>query len=1277
MIVQNAEKTIAITLESLARTYDELIIVDGGSTDKTCEIATNYGAKIIRSPWPDDYSQQRNIYLKEVKTDWVFVLDADEFIDRNTSEFLQRLRKGLVTGIDTDNFYIPRKWISPIAKKYYISSLPHFSDKQRRLFKFNENLNYTGIIDEVLEGCQLPPIVLNLSIYHLHLYVNSQSQHWQKANQYLKNNPQNVALQYYLPSLDKMQLTAWNTQDLLPQVNKLIDNIGKVSNPLTNVVLSSQISESDRIILPDIKNDDFYQAIQTIAKQNDVKTVLEIGSSSGEGSTEAWVKGLRDNPNQPTLFCMEVSKNRCELLKNYYLQDSFVKCYNISSVSISDFPTEAEVIKFWQSYQTNLRDYPLELVLSWLKQDIEYIKLATVSTDGITKIKQENGIENFDAVLIDGSEFTGAVELEQVYGSKYILLDDINTFKNYKSHRRLLADPNYTMIAQNLKLRNGYSIFQKNEQIITENLDLPIHFFTIVLNGEPFIRYHINIFRELPFKWHWHIVEGIAEIKSDQTESSSLKDRITDDMHQQGLSNDGTSTYLDELLTEYPGQITIYRKPSGKFWDNKLEMINAPLANISEECLLWQIDVDEMWNLEQICRGRQLFLQNPTKTAAFYGCWYFVATNLVISTRNFNGPEAQQQFLRTWRFKPGYLWTDHTQPMLVEILANGEVNNIGSVNPLTYAETEKKDLVFQNFAYVTEKQLAFKEKYYGYKNAVEQWFTLLSEQEFPTSLNQYFPWFDEDIKVDKIEKLGIIPIIYQDQENDLQFRQSFSYLPFRLESDIKKNVVILIDGVFFQMYRTGIARVWKSLLARWVENGFAENIVVLDRMNTVPKITGVRYKTIPAYDYGNTEVDRAMLQKICDEEEADIFISSYYTTPISTPSVFMAYDMIPEVMGADMDDLMWIEKHYGISHASSYISISENTKADLMKFFPKISPNQVTVAHCGIDPIFQPATSLEVNQFKHKYGISKPYFILTGATSGYKNAQLFFSAFYNLCSKDGFEIVYTGNSILDEVLRRYTIGIKVHTLYLSDEELRSAYAGAVALVYPSKYEGFGMPIIEAMACGCPVITCPNSSLPEAGGEAVIYVNDSNVDNLIDAMCDVQKTSVRNTLITAGLAQANKFSWEKMADIVSQALIEATLLRLNLKDINLIVLPNWSASEEVIFAELSEVIKTVASHPDQNNITLLIDNSNITGEEADLMLSSILMNLMMEEEIDVTETLEIVLIGELSDMQWQSLIPKLQARIILESENSERIVQLKLSDLVAIKTDDILSYSFNL
>jgi glycosyltransferase involved in cell wall biosynthesis len=476
--------------------------------------------------------------------------------------------------------------------------------------------------------------------------------------------------------------------------------------------------------------------------------------------------------------------------------------------------------------------------------------------------------------------------------------------------------------------------------------------------------------------------------------------------------------------------------------------------------------------------------------------------------------------------------------------------------------------------------------------------------------------------------------------------------------------LIVVDAIFFQLYKTGIARVWRSLLEEWAASGFAQHVIVLDRAGTAPSIAGIRYRQVPAYDYGNTDADRVMLQQVCDQENAELFISTYYTTPISTPSVFMAYDMIPEIMGWDLNHPMWREKQYAIQYAAAYMAISANTARDLAQLFPNIPLESVTVALCGVQKSFIPASTGEIERFRTKYGISKPYFLLVGAGSSYKNSILFFKAFAQLYSKQGFDIVCTGSgSLLETDFRKYTLGSTVHMLQLNDEELSIAYSGAVALVYPSKYEGFGLPVLEAIACGCPVITCPNASIPEVAGEAALYVNDEDVDGLANALCDVQKPNIRNSLIAAGLQQAQKFSWSKMAETVSSALINATLLPLNLKDINLIIFPDWLQPEESLCLEIEQVIKAISTHSDRSQITLLVDNGEISEEDAGLILSSVSMNLLMQEDLEFSEEdLQITFVGHLSPIQWEALLPRIQARIMLENEDKEAIARFKIENL---------------
>jgi glycosyltransferase involved in cell wall biosynthesis len=352
---------------------------------------------------------------------------------------------------------------------------------------------------------------------------------------------------------------------------------------------------------------------------------------------------------------------------------------------------------------------------------------------------------------------------------------------------------------------------------------------------------------------------------------------------------------------------------------------------------------------------------------------------------------------------------------------------------------------------------------------------------------------------------------------------------------------IIVDGVFFQYQFSGIARVWTALLEEWAKSGFIEHVVFLDRRHSdVPRIPGLRYKRIEMHDYGRTGADSLALERICRELDADLFVSTYYTTPTATPSFFFGYDMIPEAIGADLSEEQWREKRRAILHAAAHLTISENSARDLERIYG-LPQGSAHVAHCGVWRSFYPPPSQEIASLRNKYGLSdRPYVLMVGdrvGVGGYKNGELVFKAIGQLADPARFTLVCIGGSpIIEPRFAALVPKTRVIRLRLDDDELCAAYGGAHAFCYPSRYEGFGMPVLEAMACRAPVITRRNSSIIEIAGDAALFVGEDDAAGMAQAIEGLCDPTVREAIILRGAAQASKFSFAEMARQVADALV---------------------------------------------------------------------------------------------------------------------------------------------
>jgi hypothetical protein len=248
--------------------------------------------------------------------------------------------------------------------------------------------------------------------------------------------------------------------------------------------------------------------------------------------------------------------------------------------------------------------------------------------------------------------------------------------------------------------------------------------------------------KDLPYDWHWHIIEGVAALKYDTQWSLVNGGRIDDTLHENGLSNDGTTEYLDLLTRLFPDRVSVYRKEGGNFWEGKVEMCNSFIPDLPDKCLLWQIDVDEFWGLDSISRMRDMFINNPEKMGAFVYCYYFVGPKKFVTTMN-TWATMPEDWMRVFRFYKGLRWQRHEPPTLVD------KNGVDWARKKVFKrdQTFKEGISFQHFAYSIQPQVYFKEVYYGYEDAVKLWKEL---QAIPgkVELSHYLPWVNKKTTVD-------------------------------------------------------------------------------------------------------------------------------------------------------------------------------------------------------------------------------------------------------------------------------------------------------------------------------------------------------------------------------------------------------------------------------------------------------------------------------------------------------------------------------------------------
>ncbi len=222
---------------------------------------------------------------------------------------------------------------------------------------------------------------------------------------------------------------------------------------------------------------------------------------------------------------------------------------------------------------------------------------------------------------------------------------------------------------------------------------------------------------------------------------------------------------------------------------------------------------------------------------------------------------------------------------------------------------------------------------------------------------------------------------------------------------------------------------------------------------------------------------------------------------------------------------------------SYIIAISEFTKLRVLDLL-RMHPDRVAVVPNGVDWRFQPQSAEAVAAARVQLRLpEQPYVLCLGSLEPRKNLSRLLRAWALLQARYRGEVqlVVAGGSANPSVFARTESGPRTDNVffagYVPDEILPALYSGALAMVYPSLYEGFGLPPLEAMACGCPVITSRTTSLPEVTGEAALLVDPLDPESIADAIRQaIEDDELRGRLSAAGLERAKQFSWDRCAQL---------------------------------------------------------------------------------------------------------------------------------------------------
>jgi glycosyltransferase involved in cell wall biosynthesis len=311
----------------------------------------------------------------------------------------------------------------------------------------------------------------------------------------------------------------------------------------------------------------------------------------------------------------------------------------------------------------------------------------------------------------------------------------------------------------------------------------------------------------------------------------------------------------------------------------------------------------------------------------------------------------------------------------------------------------------------------------------------------------------------------------------------------------------------------------------------------------LPRPDAVTVRNIPAPRlWTHVRLSREMLAN----RPSGLFVPSHVIPVVHPPSVVTIHDLgylhVPEAHPARQRRMLDLTTRWSATVARHIIVPSGQTRDDLIERY-RVASSKITVVHHGVDPRFLAALDHPDNTFRVRLNLMAPYVLAVGTLQPRKNLPLLAEAMKSVPADHLLVIAGKRGWMADKViagLDHAGLGHRLRLLdYVPDEDLPSLYQNAAVMVQPSRFEGFGMPVLESMASGTPVISARGSSLAEIGGDAALYFDQGDVDELsAQIQAIISDNELHRSIQARGIERARSFTWEQAARKTRLVLQEA-------------------------------------------------------------------------------------------------------------------------------------------